>query len=1013
MKKWEIFLIALLSIWPLAVPAGAPALGQGGPEAGVGPRRLGTNAAGWRRIETPHFLFIFEERDRTAVDELLGFCEEVYDKVTGFFRSYPSKIPCIVFGRSDSYGGWTSTFPPHILLNVAAPTGVTFGDRNESWLKLVLTHELTHYVHGTMDRGLLGFFSRILGPDIAAFALDFLPGWMIEGPSTELETLFTEGGRGRSPWWELYSKAPIMEGTLFSLDRAAYASAYPPPGRIYVGGRLMVDYILRHFGDDAFTRILDAYLAFPFFGPWCAIQTVTGKPASEVYSDMEKELSDMYAGEAGIRGGRRITPDRIASFTHPQATSRGLYLMRTDLESFPSIIRFDPVTMKEETVCKVDLSDAYSFCAAADGEKIWLSSPTQEGSIPPEAEESADLYTMETGSGHVTRLTRGAHLVQPAVSGDGSRLIAVQVIGSYSRLVAVDPDTGACRVLFSREGARVTAPAVSPRGARAAFTLNIRGLQDAFVLDLDQAYARSAPQIDPSSPMTEVNADQARPVLGPDPFGEYLPAFASDDRLLFSSDRTGSLCMYEADLSSQGHGGPEAGARMDAGAPAGAVALIQRDPVGADFGIEAGGSLLYGSYTSKGICLKEVPLADLANEPVPPDERASESYLPAIPPAAPAASAPYFDFPLPLFWLPSFVQAETGPSANEIGVGFLVMGGSILGKWGWTVGAGYLFTAAQPVANLTLGGYLEGVGLLQLSMNLGYGYSPGPAEDLYTQSLSSFLSVTTPLISTSSFDRSQSLSVSAGISYTASLTASAPFNAAGSLSGAGLSDRSFATVQSGINYSAAVHGGSIDFFPPWQLALALSNTLLPPLLSAAVWGDLAGLEWSANVPSPVPHQVVKLGIKASYGLGPYGSRADSIAVPRSFTDPLSFGAAGRALASVDYLMPIALLDAPLIFGFNLTGLAAGLHVEALGAWGLDPLGLSLSSSLYVGAELMLIVGFFSISSPVCIGAAARIDTANPGSFSAATDFKLYVIMSFDSFRDAVSAPKRASGRPRA
>ena len=167
-------------------------------------------------------------------------------------------------------------------------------------------------MHLGMERGVLHVLSRVFGSDVRWGSAVFLPGWMIEGPTTNLETTFTSGGRGRNPFFELQYKAPIIEGGLFSLAQASYASAFPPSGRIYVAGYVLVDHLLRTYGEDSFTRIMDDYLAFPFFGPWTAIERVTGKKARDIYDDMKADLEERYrAGRGDRRGNAHLArPDR-------------------------------------------------------------------------------------------------------------------------------------------------------------------------------------------------------------------------------------------------------------------------------------------------------------------------------------------------------------------------------------------------------------------------------------------------------------------------------------------------------------------------------------------------------------------------------------------------------------------------------------------------------------------------------------------------------------------------------
>jgi hypothetical protein len=178
------------------------------------PAGAGAQSA-WQQVRTRHFLFIFEPRDRASVDELLAVCEGVYDRVSGFFRSYPDLVPCVIRGRRDDANGLTQSLPARIDLYLTAPNDFFLGARTESWLKALLTHELVHFVHQSMPTGILYGLSRVFGPDLSALSLTFLPGWAIEGPAVYGETLFTEGGRGRNPLFEMYTTAAVVDGSLY------------------------------------------------------------------------------------------------------------------------------------------------------------------------------------------------------------------------------------------------------------------------------------------------------------------------------------------------------------------------------------------------------------------------------------------------------------------------------------------------------------------------------------------------------------------------------------------------------------------------------------------------------------------------------------------------------------------------------------------------------------------------------------------------------------------------------
>ncbi len=718
----------------------------------------------WEQAETEHFLFIFEPRDRASVNELLTFAEPVYQRITGFFHSYPKKVRVIIRGRIDEANGFSTFLPMHIELYLTAPTDHFLGARTESWLKILLTHELTHYVHASMDRGFFYVLSRVFGADAAGAHFAFLPGWMIEGPSTNTETIFTAGGRGRNPLFEMSYKAPVEEGKLFSLEQAAYGSAFPPSGRIYVGGYTLVNFLLSTYGEDTFQRIMDQYLGFPFFGPWAAIRKVTGKSASEVFADLKRHLEDKYQASLSIQTGKLVTPQRPGDWVHPLVTDRGLYVFRTSLDHFPAIVRYDPASGKEEVIHTV-VNEGLSFTATRDGKTLFFSSLTQTWPDPVDAQIVSDLYRQDVTTGTVEQITRGAHLWQPCVSPDGTQLVAVQGFGPYSRLVSVDTATGALRVLISWAEGNVYTPAFSPDGRRLAFTLNLRGFQDVYVADYQALVQASGILPDNRSPVGDVNREAAKPVLGPDPFGEYFPSFVDDDNVLFSSDRGGSLSLYRASLAT------------------GEVVKVLDDPVAAISGVVDGDSLIYSSYSSSGRCLKAVALSSLQSEQIPQDQTKTEEYPEAYTwTGASAPSRGYTDWPAPLLWLPYPTITRTGPGSPgvEIGLGAAAYGASLLGTTTWLANAGWSFASQQPFAGLSL---TTALGPFQagLSSQLGYQYT-----DTYTQTVDSSVSLSLPVINDSRFDTARALSVSLGLRNLAELDSSVPFTfaqAAGPLAG--------------------------------------------------------------------------------------------------------------------------------------------------------------------------------------------------------------------------------------
>lgn len=933
------------------------------------PSPLGAQPLRWEQAETEHFLFIFEPRDRASVNELLTFCEPIYQKITGFFHSYPKKVPVIVRGRLDEANGFSTFLPMHIELYPTAPTDHFMGARTESWLKILLTHELTHYVHATMDRGFFYVLSRVFGADAAGAHFAFLPGWMIEGPSTNTETIFTDGGRGRSPLFEMTYKAPVEEGKLFSLEQAAYESAFPPLGRIYVGGYNLVNFLLSTYGEDTFQRIMDQYLGFPFFGPWSAIQKVTGKNASEVFADLKAHLEQKYRPDLGIPSGTLITPARPGSWIHPVVTEHGLYVYSAPLDHYAAIVKYSPENGKEVVIRTVN-NDGLSFSATRDGMTLYFSSLTQTWLDPVDAQIVSDLYRLDVKTGALAQITRGAHLWQPCVSPDGTQLVAVQDFGPYSRLVSVDTATGALRALISWAEGNVYTPAFSPDGRRLAFTLNLRGFQDVYVADYRALVQTSADVPDNRSPIRDVNREAATPVLGPDPFGEYFPSFLDDDNVLFSSDRGGSLSLYRANLAT------------------GEVIKVLDDPVAVISAVVDGDSLIYSSYSSNGRCLRKVALSSLQSAQIPQDQLAKAEYPQAYTwTGASATSRGYTDWPAPLLWLPYPTVMKTGPGSPgvEIGLGVAAYGASLLGTTTWLANAGWSFASQQPFAGVSITTAL-GPFVASAQSQLAYQYT-----DTYSQTVDSNVSLSLPVVNDLRFDTGRTLSVSLGLRHLAELDSTAPFSIADATGPLAGSWQNSLFVTSGISWQWQRSGGPLDIDFPLAFSVSLQNGTRLPVLYSPVPESTFTLQAGVNIPSPIPHQVIILGVKSSdVAGGPFSQYSDSFAVPRGFPGPDVRSVPGQALTSIDYAIPIGLFDQPLVFSLAATGARIAVHAEGVARWSGGFQGFSVEPFLYTGGDLTFQMAFNAIPFAVQIGAAARISTSSPGSFDPASDIGIYL-----------------------
>jgi hypothetical protein len=905
----------------------------------------------WKEVRTEHFIIAYEEKDIAAVREILAFCEEAYDLVSSYFDSYPKTIRCVVSGRSDASGGYFQYIPRSIKLDISSPSTFWIGGRTENWLKILLVHELTHYIHLSYEKGFFAAMSRIFGDTVKIAHFPFIfSRWMIEGISTNLETLFTSGGRGRNPFFELYYKAMAVEDRFFSFPQTNYTSHYPPPGRDYVAGYIMVKYLFDTCGNDVFARIHKEYISFPFLGVEKAIIAVTGKSSREIFYETKHFLKEKYTNNGRIEGGIRISPKANGDYRIPVMTEKGIYCYRETPETPDAIVCLKEETDEEEVIIETNLSDESSFSVNAKGDTLVFSSFDFDYRYPAFMIISSDLYEYSLRNASVKRLTTDAHLHHPVLSPDERTIIAVQRAGSYSRLVEIDRSTGNLSLLFAQKETTIYNPAISPDGTKCAFVLNIRGMQDIYVLEIKGAtrYPLKADTIPVS-----YNTERISPLIGPDKNEDYYPRFLDPDRILFTSDRNGGLALYQYSFSCD------------------SLSLVCEDPVAAFAGCTTGSGIIYNSYTTDGFCIKAKPIRTLtpasfskpeAEEPAPPFEWHP---LPD--------GKTFTDVAYPLFWLP-YPSIDVNRLSNS-GGGIYCTGISLLGTSLWHLIVTFHPEMMQPKIIFSALFHWNKLGI---TYNLNHDFQNRAGnEPSFYQIIKQHLSLDMPLLFSRKLSIVTSLSLRLGIAHTLVMSDRDPFSFFNAFNLQPISFQNQCGLLSGVHFSIGKTGGPMDFYYPLQFQTDISSYTPLPLFPESHPGLRLTGGMALNLPSPLPHNVIKPAITGSYTTENLLSLKSPFSLPIlgsriMFPDRIQ-EEEGRLLFSLDYLFPVALMDLPLFFGFYLLRCEGTVYVEYISGFQFqEPFFIPLRF-LYGGTALTFTCGHGPFTFPLTMGVGFRYD----------------------------------------
>ena len=543
---------------------------------------------GWKQAETTHFRFIYEAASEEAAKKYAEFADEAWEKIAKIYSMPQEKTDVYVFSRLNVVNAYTYFSPPEIVMFDAPITDNAFGFRDD-WMKLFFTHELIHIANITFeDKSYIS--SKIFGELIRSMDYSNIPGWALEGLTTVLETELTNGGRGRSPYFELEFKAPTLDNN-FIPYRLIGTEQEPPYGQIYVMGYLIMRSIADRCGIQA---LADIERNRTDGRSWeDSVKLVTGKTPQDIYREVKIALQKKYSDERKIPEGKIISPNATNSnYCQPAIIfDDGSMISLLDSNNLTAAVLVDPtqkdgfayyddksITPKETILFKANFHDSRSL-TADENKTVYFSAAAQRYDRNPGYETQYNLYKW-TSETDITQLTTDeSSYFQPTVSRDGKVLVAIEQHGLKMRLVKIDTETGDKSVLFEDERYSFIQPALNADGSLLAFVLVKEDRACIALADLS------------TNEYKIVNNTDHDFITDPS-----SPSFNKDGSLNFCSNDRGRLEVFEVTPNSDG--------TTFSYTPA------VSDPIAALWAYKNDIGVFYTSYASTGTVIKIKPLEE-------------------------------------------------------------------------------------------------------------------------------------------------------------------------------------------------------------------------------------------------------------------------------------------------------------------------------------------------------------------------------------------------------------------
>lgn len=608
----------------------------------------------FRSVATPRVTVHFHQGLEATARDAAALATQILDAHTLRYGVRVDRVQIVLSDASDDPNGFASPLPyPLVQILAAAPDGSDDFGNYESWLRLVLVHELAHVVHLERARGLLGAGRKLFGRAPFLFPNALSPTWIVEGLATYEETQGTAFGRGRNPDSRMVLRQAALAGDFPGEDRPVRGLDRWPGGQSpYLFGESFLRDLSGRFGDATLPEIARVHSGrlIPFLDE-LTLHKVTGASAQTRWREWSERLRADFEGEAqrirtrGVTQSRPLTRRGIRQ-TGPRVSPDGAWVAYTSrsLTRFPSIrlVRLDGSGGDRKLV---ERNGGSSLAWTPDGKTLVF----DEREVHRTFAVHTDLKAVDVATGRVRRLTRGLRARDADVAPDGHTLVFVRRLEDRAELFTIDIDGENLRRLTrSPPGTEWNGPHWSPNGqAIAASRWASGGWLDLVTLDPASGEVR------------ELTRDRAKDVE---------PAWTPDGRhLVFRSDRDGVSNLYAARVAD--------GSLLR-------VTNLLGGAFSPDVAVD-GRSVVFAAYAEQGydIHLAEVDFAGLA-----PAEPFADPYpepQPA-PAAVTGAESPYrpLSYLRPRFWSPYLAAAD-----NEFRYGVLTGGADPLLRHAYGIAA--------------------------------------------------------------------------------------------------------------------------------------------------------------------------------------------------------------------------------------------------------------------------------------------------------------------------------------
>lgn len=499
----------------------------------------------WMELNTEQFRLIYPKRYQKEAYRSLSILESESSDIGELVGGNMHRFPFILNPENDRSNGFVTTFNYRSEVELSPIISKSMNPKSGDWLEIVLPHELVHAMHFNSNPASVTRLLTLFSPDMRRATHTAAPAGFLEGIAVQYESHnpIPQAGRGHYPYFRNQFRSALGTPEEWSMGQLIHTSTYTPPyNRHYIGGYEFVNWLLETYGDDSMQQAIEYHYSYPFLGFGTALRHETGYWPGKLYGQFSEEKKQNESQRLDeIANSTDSLSEEIPFSAKCKLLHRPKWLDETTLVFFgqscnrtTGFFTYQMETNSVDLLDEVSITDDFVYDLSEDKQNLTYS--RYHSHVLFDNVYRGDLHVLNPETGRSDRITKNLRLFSPARF--GSDLLALKTAANQMELVRISPETGEIRQEYSKpEHSTIVQAAPNP---------------------FDPGSVAIIGRIKSSQGIWFENLIDGQSILDKNPTIIFengsifdLSWHPTDEKLLFVSDHTGVMNVYEYDVQSE------------------------------------------------------------------------------------------------------------------------------------------------------------------------------------------------------------------------------------------------------------------------------------------------------------------------------------------------------------------------------------------------------------------------------------------------------------------------------